>query len=93
MTLLTAYFGLLDVGRPSPGETVAISGAAGATGSVAGQIAEIKGCRAIGGGAFAPAFGRPEDLPRRDRKSGGHQPVQRVPDPGSGLEPAESSLE
>jgi NADPH-dependent curcumin reductase CurA len=53
LTGITAYFGLLDVGRPKPGETVVISGAAGATGSAAGQIAKIKGCRAIGiaGGA------------------------------------------
>jgi NADPH-dependent curcumin reductase CurA len=45
---VTAYFGLLDVGRPVAGETVLVSGAAGATGSVVGQIAKIKGCRAIG---------------------------------------------
>jgi len=44
----TAYFGLLDLGKPQPGETVLVSGAAGATGSVAGQIARIKGCRVIG---------------------------------------------
>jgi NADPH-dependent curcumin reductase CurA len=52
-TGITAYFGLLDVGRPVAGETVVVSGAAGATGSVVGQIAKIKGCRAIGiaGGA------------------------------------------
>src|SRR5271166_5083529 len=48
MTGRTAYFGLIDVGRPVAGETVVVSGAAGATGSVVGQIAKIKGCRAIG---------------------------------------------
>ncbi|MEZ5170286.1 MAG: NADP-dependent oxidoreductase [Acidimicrobiia bacterium] len=48
ITGVTAYFGLLDVGRPEPGETVLVSGAAGATGSVAGQIARIKGCRVVG---------------------------------------------
>jgi NADPH-dependent curcumin reductase CurA len=45
---LTGYFGLLDIGKPKPGETVMISGAAGAVGSVAGQIAKIKGCRVVG---------------------------------------------
>ncbi|HEY4911447.1 MAG TPA: NADP-dependent oxidoreductase, partial [Methylomirabilota bacterium] len=45
---LTAYFGLLNVGRPEPGQTVVVSGAAGSVGSVAGQIARIKGARAIG---------------------------------------------
>lgn len=47
-TGLAAYFGLLDVGRPAAGETVLVSGAAGATGSVAGQIARIQGCRVVG---------------------------------------------
>jgi NADPH:quinone reductase len=45
---LTAYFGLLDIGKPQPGETVVISGAAGAVGMVVGQIAKIKGCRVVG---------------------------------------------
>jgi NADPH-dependent curcumin reductase CurA len=47
-TGLTAYWGLLDLGKPKAGETVLVSGAAGATGSVAGQIARIKGCRVVG---------------------------------------------
>ena len=53
MTGLTAYFGLLEVGRLKEGDTVVVSGAAGATGSVVGQIAKIKGGRVIGiaGGA------------------------------------------
>jgi hypothetical protein len=55
---MTAYFGLLDIGKPQPGNTVVVSGAAGAVGSVVGQIAKIKGCRAIGiaGGADKCAF-------------------------------------
>lgn len=45
---LTAYFGLLHIGDPKPGETVVVSGAAGAVGTIVGQLAKIKGCRVIG---------------------------------------------
>ena len=45
---MTAYFGLLEVGQPRPGQTVVVSGAAGAVGQAVGQIAKIKGCRAVG---------------------------------------------
>jgi NADPH-dependent curcumin reductase CurA len=47
-TGMTAYFGLLEIGKPNAGETVVVSGAAGAVGMVVGQIAKIKGCRAVG---------------------------------------------
>src|SRR5437764_886156 len=50
---MTAYFGLLDIGKPKAGENVVVSGADGAVGGVVGQIAKIKGCRVVGiaGGA------------------------------------------
>jgi NADPH-dependent curcumin reductase len=50
---MTAYMGLLEIGQPKPGETVVVAAASGAVGSVVGQIAKIKGCRAVGiaGGA------------------------------------------
>jgi NADPH-dependent curcumin reductase CurA len=50
---MTAYFGLLDVGAPKPGDTLVVSGAAGAVGQTVGQLAKIKGCRVVGiaGGA------------------------------------------
>ena len=45
---MTGYFGLMDIGQPKPGETVVVSGAAGAVGQTVGQLAKIKGCRAVG---------------------------------------------
>ncbi len=48
VTGLTAYFGLLDVGRPRPGDTVLVSAAAGAVGTMVGQIARLVGCRVVG---------------------------------------------
>jgi len=45
---MTAYFGFLEICKPQPGETVLVSGGAGAVGSLVGQIAKIKGCRAVG---------------------------------------------
>ncbi|MCX7569122.1 NADP-dependent oxidoreductase [Tumebacillus sp. DT12] len=58
----TAYFGLLDIGQPKEGETVVVSGAAGAVGTVVGQIAKIKGCRVVGiaGGPDKVAYLRDE---------------------------------
>lgn len=47
-TGMTAYFGLLDVGQPKPGDTVVVSGAAGAVGQVVGQIAKLAGCHTVG---------------------------------------------
>ncbi len=45
---MTGYFGLMDIGQPKPGDTVVVSGAAGAVGQTVGQVAKIKGCRVVG---------------------------------------------
>jgi NADPH-dependent curcumin reductase CurA len=45
---MTAFVGLMDIGRPKPGETVVVSAASGAVGAVVGQLAKVKGCRAVG---------------------------------------------
>jgi NADPH-dependent curcumin reductase CurA len=59
---MTAYFGLLDIGRPVEGDTVVVSGAAGAVGGVVGQIAKLKGCHVVGiaGGAEKCSYGADE---------------------------------
>lgn len=64
MTGMTAYFGLLDVGRIAAGDVVLVSGAAGAVGSAAGQIARIKGAHVIGiaGGPERPGVSPPRCL-------------------------------
>jgi NADPH-dependent curcumin reductase CurA len=73
-TGLTAYFGLLEIGRPRAGETVLVSAAAGAVGSIAAQIARIQGCRVVGiaGGARKAArlideFGLDAAIDYRDK--------------------------
>ena len=48
LTGLTVYFGMLEIGQLKPGDRVVVSGATGSTGSVAGQIAKIRGARVIG---------------------------------------------
>jgi NADPH-dependent curcumin reductase CurA len=58
---MTAYFGLLDIGKPQAGQTVVVSGAAGAVGMVVGQIARVHGCRVVGMAL----------LQRRSQKMGG----------------------
>jgi hypothetical protein len=65
-TGLTAYFGILDVAEPVPGDTVVVSAAAGAVGSIAGQIARIMGCRTVGIAGGAEKLEDVRDLYRFD---------------------------
>jgi NADPH:quinone reductase len=65
-TGLTAYFGILDVAKPLPGDTVVVSGAAGAVGSAAGQIARLAGCRTVGIAGGSDKMGDLRELYRYD---------------------------
>jgi NADPH-dependent curcumin reductase CurA len=69
ITGLTAYFGLLDIGQPKSGETVVVSGAAGAVGMSVCQIAKIKGCRVVGiAGSDEKNLYLRDELSKRDRR-------------------------
>ena len=81
-TGLSAYFGLRDIGRPEPGETVLVSAAAGAVGSVAGQIARIMGARAVG------ITSGPEKSARLISELGYQAAVDRKADLAAGLKSA-----
>ena len=98
-TGLTAYFGLFDVGCPKPGETVVVSGAAGAVGSIVGQLARIAGCRTVGMEWAVPrvpvargrprprAFANPGMRPARRRMRGRRASAGTLPSLRSAIEP------
>ena len=72
---ITAWFGLFEIGQPKPGNTVVVSAASGAVGSVVGQLARIKGCRAVGiagGKAKCDYVVNELGLRRLHRLQGGH---------------------
>ena len=72
---LTAYVGLLDIGEPKPGETVVVSAASGAVGSVVGQLARIKGCRAVGIAGRSIITMGPSPRPRRQQSQQPQRPL------------------
>ena len=84
VTGLTAYFGLLEVGQPKPGDTVLVSAAAGAVGTMVGQIAKLAGCRVVGT-AGGPGQVRLADARARLRCGGRLQGGRRAPRAGGGL--------
>ena len=83
---MTAYTGLLDIGKPQPGETVVVAAASGAVGSAVGQIARIKGARAVGiaGGKdkcdYVKKRARLRRLPRSPRSGSGREAEGRLPE-------------
>ena len=84
VTGLTAYFGLLEVGQPKPGDTVLVSAAAGAVGTMVGQIAKLAGCRVGRHGGRAGQM-RLADARARLRCGGRLQGGRRAPRAGGGL--------
>jgi len=80
VTGMTAYFGLMELGKPKAGETVVVSGAAGATGSIVGQLAKSKGCRVVGLAvdAVTEVFGARSDEIRPTPEVGGDRDLRGI---------------